>query len=58
MRNRLVVAFILALALAFPAFAQASEEITEEQVAEALDRRTATAASLEETTARFEKAIS
>jgi murein DD-endopeptidase MepM/ murein hydrolase activator NlpD len=58
MRNRLAVAFILALALAFPAFAQASEEITEEEVAEALDRRTAAAASLEETTARFEKAIS
>jgi murein DD-endopeptidase MepM/ murein hydrolase activator NlpD len=36
----------------------ASEEITKEQVAEALDRRIETAASLEETTARFEQAVS
>jgi murein DD-endopeptidase MepM/ murein hydrolase activator NlpD len=58
MRNRLFAAVVLAIALASPAFAEASEEITKEQVAEALDRRTETAASLEETTARFEQAIS
>jgi murein DD-endopeptidase MepM/ murein hydrolase activator NlpD len=58
MRNRLLAAVVLALALASPAFAEASEEITKEQVAEALDRRTEMAASLEETTARFEQAIS
>ncbi len=58
MRNRLFAAVVLAIALASPAFAEASEEITKEQVAEALDRRTETAASLEDTTARFEQAIS
>ena len=58
MRNRLLATVILAFAFASPAFAVASEEITEEQVAEALDRRTETASSLEETTARFEQAIS
>ena len=58
MRKRLLAIFILAIAFASPAFAVASEEITEEQVAEALDRRTETASSLEETTARFEQAIS
>lgn len=57
MRNRLLAAAALAIALASPAFAVASEEITKEQVAEALDRRTDTAASLEETTARFERAV-
>lgn len=58
MRNRLLATFILTIAFASPAFAVASEEITEEQVAEALDRRTETASSLGETTARFEQAIS
>jgi len=58
MRNRLLAAVVMAIALASPAFAEASEEITKEQVAEALDRRTESAASLDETTARFEQAIS
>lgn len=58
MRNRLLAAVVLAIALASPAFATASEEITEEQVAEALDRRSEAVASLEETTVRFEQAIS
>jgi murein DD-endopeptidase MepM/ murein hydrolase activator NlpD len=58
MRNRVLAAVVLAIAFASPAFAEAFEEITKEQVVEALDRRTERAASLEETTVRFERAIS
>lgn len=58
MRNRVLVAAAVAIAIASAAAVQASEEITKEQVAEALVHRTETAASLEQTTARFEEAVS
>jgi len=56
MKSRVFVAAALAIAIASPAHAQASSEITEEQVAAALDRRREASASLEEVTARFEQA--
>ena len=58
MRNRLFVAIALAIAIISPAYAQASGEITREQVDAALDQRQEVSASLESVTARFEKAIS
>lgn len=58
MRNRLFVAVLLAVAITTPTYAQASGEITKGQVDAALDRRREASASLDEMTARFEKAIS
>ena len=58
MRNRLFIAIALAIAIISPAYAQASGEITREQVDAALDQRQEVSASLESVTARFEKAIS
>jgi murein DD-endopeptidase MepM/ murein hydrolase activator NlpD len=58
MKNRLFVAVLLVVAITSPAYAQASGEITREQVDAALDRRREASASLDEMTARFEEAIS
>ena len=58
MRTRLFFAIALAVAVALPMTAQASEELTQEQVNAALERRRATSSSLDEMTARFEEAIS
>ena len=58
MRTRLFFAIALAVAVALPITAQASEELTQEQVNAALERRRATSSSLDEMTARFEEAIS
>lgn len=58
MRNRIVVAVLLAVAVAAPAYAQASGEITPEQVDAALERRHEKSASLDQVTARFQSAIS
>jgi murein DD-endopeptidase MepM/ murein hydrolase activator NlpD len=58
MRNRLFVAIALAIAIILPGYAQASGEITKEQVDAALELRREVSASLESVTAQFEKAIS
>jgi murein DD-endopeptidase MepM/ murein hydrolase activator NlpD len=58
MRRRLFVVVALAIAVALPSYAQASEELTEEQVSAALERRREASSSLDEATARFEEAIS
>jgi murein DD-endopeptidase MepM/ murein hydrolase activator NlpD len=54
----LFVIVALAFAVALPTYAQASEELTEEQVSAALQRRREASSSLDEITARFEEAIS
>jgi murein DD-endopeptidase MepM/ murein hydrolase activator NlpD len=58
MGRRLFVIVALAFAVALPTYAQASEELTEEQVSAALQRRREASSSLDEITARFEEAIS
>jgi murein DD-endopeptidase MepM/ murein hydrolase activator NlpD len=58
MRRRLFVVVALTIAVALPTYAQASEELTEEQVSAALERRREASSSLDEITARFEEAIS
>ncbi|MCZ7534148.1 MAG: M23 family metallopeptidase [Acidimicrobiia bacterium] len=57
MRNPIVVAAALVLAIAAPAYAQTSSELTQADVDRALAERTAAANSLSETTARFEIAV-
>jgi murein DD-endopeptidase MepM/ murein hydrolase activator NlpD len=58
MTRRLFLAVALAVAVVVPATAQASEELTQDQVDAALDRRREASASLDAMTARFEEAIS
>lgn len=57
MRNRLVVAVALIVAIASPVYAQTLGEITKQEVEDALDRRREASSSLEEVTARFEQAV-
>lgn len=57
MRNPIVIAMALVVALAAPAYAQSSNELTQADVDRALAERTAAANSLAETTARFEVAV-
>lgn len=57
MRNRLVVAVALIIAIGSPAYAQTLGEITRQEVDAALDSRREASASLESVTARFEEAI-
>lgn len=57
MRNRLVVAVALIIAIGSPAYAQTLGEITRREVDAALDSRREASASLESVTARFEEAI-
>ncbi len=57
MRNPIVVALALVLAIAAPAYAQTSSELTQSDVDRALAERTSAANSLAETTARFEIAV-
>jgi murein DD-endopeptidase MepM/ murein hydrolase activator NlpD len=58
MTRRLFLVVALAVAVVLPATAEASEELTQDQVDAALDRRRETSASLDAMTARFEEAIS
>ena len=57
MRNRIAAAVVVALAIAAPAYAQSSSELTQEDVNRALAQRTAAANSLNDATAQFEVAI-
>jgi murein DD-endopeptidase MepM/ murein hydrolase activator NlpD len=57
MRNRLFVAVALMIVIAAPAYAASSGEITEEDVAAALEARREASASLESMTARFQNAV-
>lgn len=57
MRNRLFVAVALAIVMVSPAYAATSGEITEKEVAAALEARREASASLESMTALFEKAV-
>jgi murein DD-endopeptidase MepM/ murein hydrolase activator NlpD len=57
MRNRIAAAVALVLAIAAPAYAQSSSELTQDDVDRALAQRTAAANSLNSATARFEVAV-
>lgn len=57
MRNRLFVAVALVIVMVSPAYAATSGEITEKEVAAALEARREASASLESMTALFEKAV-
>lgn len=57
MRNRILAALALVLAIATPAYAQTSSEITQGDVDRALAERTAASNSLNDATARFEVAV-
>ena len=57
MRHRFVVVVAVVVALAAPAYAQTSAELTQDDVDAALERRRAASASLESMTARFEQAM-
>lgn len=57
MRNRAIAIIAVVLALAAPAYAQSGGEITQADVDAARAERNAAAASLAETTARFEQAV-
>ncbi len=56
MRHRFVVVIAIVVALAAPAYAQTSSELTQDDVNAALQRRKDASASLESMTARFEQA--
>ena len=57
MRNRIAAAVTLVLAIAAPAYAQSSSELTQDDVNRALAQRTAAANSLNDVAARFEVAV-